>query len=273
MTGIKVIWVMLLSCLAALHLQAQEGMGNWETYVMEIDKRPVSVVVDLAYGTSPGAKVKPNVLIVSVSLFTEHNKGMPSGAEAKKLDTLENKLVQALGEKLNAAYAGRYTQNGRRDYYFYTADTLDYRQPVLNAVGLYAFGRCKMMATPDAKLENYFNVLYPSQKEMQRIYNRRMLDRLAQAGDQVTAPRKINHFLFFKSEQDRKKFVRVVQDNGFTIENGGEEKGVKDRPYSLEISRIDKTDRASIDKVSLYLWELSLQYSARYDGWETFVVK
>lgn len=273
MTGIKLLSVLLLSCLAAFKIQAQESTGNWETYVMEIDKRPVSVVVDLAYGSSPAAKVKPNVMIVSVNLFTEHNNGMPSGTEARKLDSIENKLVQALGDKLNAAYAGRYTQNGKRDYYFYSADTLNYRQYVLNAAGLYAFGRCKMMAKADAKLENYFSVLYPSEKEMQRIYNRRMLDRLAEAGDLVTAPRKIDHFLFFKTEQERKKFVRVVQDNGFTVENGGEEKGVKDRPYSLQISKVDKTDRNSIDKVSLYLWELSLQYSARYDGWETFVVK
>lgn len=262
----------VVSCFALLTAAAQES-GNWETYAMETDKRPVSVVVDLAFGSSPASKEKNNVIIISINLFTENNKGMPSIAEAKKLDTVENNLVQVLGDRLSAIYAGRYTQNGKRDYYFYTSDTLKYRQYALNALGWYAFGRSTMLAKADLKLDNYFTVLYPSQREMQRIYNRRMLDRLAGAGDQSTAPRKIDHFLFFKTEQERKRFVRVVQDNGFTVESGGEEKGVKDRPYSLQVSKVDKTDRVAIDKVSLYLWELSLKYSARYDGWETFVVK
>ena len=64
-----------------------------------------------------------------------------------------------------------------------------------------------------------------------------------------------------------------MQDNGFTVENAGKEIGVNDRPYTLQISRIDKVDYNSIDKVTLYLWELAVKYSAKYDGWETFVVK
>ncbi|MBX3252617.1 MAG: DUF695 domain-containing protein [Chitinophagaceae bacterium] len=272
MTGIKTLLALILCGFTCLAVQAQEN-SHWETYVMEMDKRPVSVMVDLAYGSSAEAKTKTNVIIVSLLLFTENNKGMPSYAEAKKLDTIENKLVLALAENLNASYAGRYTQNGKRDYFFYTGDTLKYRQYILSSIGAYALGRWNTMAKPDGKMDNYFTVLYPSQREMQRIYNRHMLDRLAEAGDHSTAPRKIDHFIFFKDEQDRKKFVRIVQDNGFLIENGGEEKGIKDRPYSLQISRVDKTDGASIDKVSLYVWELSLQYGGRYDGWETFAVK
>ncbi|MBX2923679.1 MAG: DUF695 domain-containing protein [Chitinophagaceae bacterium] len=272
MTGIKTLPVILLGAFAWLTVPAQES-SNWETYVAEADKRPVSVMADLAFGTSPEAKIKTNVIIISISLLTENNNGMPSYAEAKKLDTVENKLVQVLGDSLNATYAGRYTQNGKRDYFFYTADTSKYRQYAFNALGTYASGRWDIMAKPDPMLDNYFTVLYPSQKEMQRIYNRRMLDRLADAGDHPAALRKIDHFIFFKTEQDRKKFARVVQDNGFVIENGGEEKGIKDRPYSLQISKTGKTDQSSIDKVSLYIWELALHYSARYDGWETFAVK
>lgn len=272
MTGIKTLVTGAFAGLYCLAATAQEN-SNWETYIMEMDNRPVSVMVDLAYGNSAAAKVKNHVIIVSLLLFTENNKGMPSYTEAKQLDTLENRLVQVLSENLNASYAGRYTQNGKRDYFFYTGDTARYRQLVFNNLGAYALGRWNMMAKRDEKLDNYFNVLHPSQKEMQRIYNRRMLDRLTEAGDQPSAPRKIDHFIFFKNERDRKQFARAAQDNGFVIENGGEEKGIKDRPYSLQISKIDKTERAGIDKVSLYVWELSLKYSGRYDGWETFVVK
>lgn len=269
----KHIFLLLFCCNAILIAVGQSSGGNWDAYLMEIEHKPISVIVDLAFGTSPQAKERPNVIILNLNLYAPKQDGMPPDNQVRILDIMENSLVKELGDKLKSVYTGRYTKEGKRDFYFYTNDTSSYQQYINEVLRNYPLYSWKATAKRDADQGNYYNVLYPTQKELQRIQNRRMVDELHSEGDQLTAPRKVNHFIFFKTEIDRKKYAHTAQDSGFVVENAGKELGVKDRPFSLQVSRVDKIDYKSIDKVSLWLWELALQCSARYDGWETFVVK
>ncbi|MFT3700949.1 MAG: DUF695 domain-containing protein [Agriterribacter sp.] len=251
----------------------QQYTGNWDTYIMDVDNRPATVMVDLGFGGSEVAKERPNVIIVSVRLIAVLQNGMPSEKESKVLDEVEDRLVDTLNDGLQALYTGRFTKNGRRDFYFYSNDTSDYRLLVSEALRKYPAFKWMAVARPDKEKSNYFNVLYPTSKEMERIQNRRVVDDMKEKGDVLTAPRRVDHFIYFKTEADRKKYASIVQDSGFVIENAGKELGAVNRPYSLQISRADRIDYASIDKVTLYLWELALKHFAKYDGWETFVVK
>lgn len=265
--------LLVFCCSVLFKIKAQQFSGNWDTYVIQTTPKPVSVVVDLDFGYSPGAKEKKNVIIVQLNLKQVQPDGMPAREEIIMLDSIENGLHNTLVSALNAQYTGRYTSEGRRDFYFYSNDTSHCRQHLAAVFQQFPVYSWSVIVKRDADLSNYFNVLYPTSKEMERIKNRRMVDVLHAKGDLLTAPRKVEHFLFFKTAADRKNFATVIQDNGFVIENGGKEMGVKDRPYSLHISRADKVDANSIDRVSLYLWELALRYSGKYDGWETFVVR
>jgi len=254
-----------------LTLQSK-GQEDWETYVLYIKDRPVSVMVDLGFANSSLAKQNQNVIIVSLRVGTVQKDGLPLAKDIRKLDTLENELVDQLHSGLGAVYTGRYTSNGKRDFYFYTNDTSSCHSHVEKIVKPYQY-RFTVLCKDDPQLSNYTYTLYPTQVELQRIYNRRMIDHLVKAGDQLTAPRVVDHLLFFKTDDDRRKFAKEVIEKRFTVIGAGEEKGVKEQPFSLEISRVDKVDEDSIEEVSLYLWELALKYGARYDGWETFVVK
>ncbi|MCC6288687.1 MAG: DUF695 domain-containing protein [Chitinophagaceae bacterium] len=246
---------------------------DWDTYVNEFGNQQLSsVMVDLAFGGSAEAKLRTNVIIVRIRVDSIRTNGMPAVNQLTRLNTVEDKLVEKLTGSLQAMYTGRFTKDGKRDFYFYSNDTSNYRlaiAEVLNPLGISWLAK----AQKDSAYSNYFNVLYPGGKQLESMKNRRVVDNLKEKGDALTAPRKINHFIFFKTEKERKEYAFMVQDNGFTVENAGKEIGVTERPYTLQISRIDKVDYDSIDKVTLYLWELALKYSAKYDGWETFVVR
>ncbi len=249
--------------------QAQE---DWETYVLYMKDRPISIMVDLGFENTPITKENQNVLIVSVRLNRTQRDGLPLQADLGRLDTLENDLVDRLHSALGAVYTGRYTSNGKRDFYFYTNDTSRYTSLARSVIEPYAY-TFTTICKRDADLSNYREVLYPTRVEMQRIYNRRMIDHLLKAGDPLTAPRAVDHLIFFKTESDRRKFADIVTEKRFSVIQAGEEKGVRDRPFSLEVSRVDRVDEDSIEEVSLYLWELALKFGAQYEGWETFVVK
>jgi len=265
--------LLLLVLLTGFYTSGQGYSGDWDTYVMEVENKPVSVMVDLAFGTSPEAKERPNVIIIRLKLLAVLKSGMPADKEVKVLNEIEDSLVEQLNSSLQALYVGRYTASGVRDFYFYSNDTSDYKRHIAGALQKYPAFRWMAKAQPDGQKSNYYDVLYPTSEEMERIQNRRVVDELRNKGDIITAPRRVDHFIFFKTESDRKAFASVVQNNGFTVENAGQEQGVKDRPYSLQVSRVDKIDYDNIDNVTLYLWKLALQHFGKYDGWETFVVR
>lgn len=251
---------------------AQQYHEDWDTYVNEFGDNLSSVVVDLAFGGSAEARVRPNAIIVRIRVDSIRENGMPAENQLVKLNIIEDRLVEKLAARLQAMYTGRYTKDGKRDFYFYSNDTSSYMIAVAEALDPFGVSWLAKAQT-DTAYSNYFNVLYPAAKQLESMKNRRVVDELRKKGDVLIAPRKVNHFIFFKTEQQRKAYAFAVQDNGFTVENAGKEVGVTDRPFTLHISRIDKVDNESIDKVTLYLWELALKYSAKYDGWETFVVK
>lgn len=251
---------------------AQQYQEDWDTYVNEFGDHVSSVMVDLAFGGSTEAKLRTNAIIVRIRVDSIRNNGMPAQNQLSKLNAIEDRLVEKLTGQLQAMYIGRYTKDGKRDFYFYSNDTSNYMSAVAQVLDPMKV-EWLAKAQTDTAYSNYFDVLYPTGKQLESMKNKRVVDELKKKGDVLTAPRKVNHFIFFKTEQDRKEYAFTVQDNGFTVENAGKEIGVKDRPYTLQISRFDKIDYNSIDKVTLYLWELALKYSAKYDGWETFVVK
>lgn len=263
---------LLFAGILLLGVKESSAQEDWETYVLYIKERPVSVMVDLGFGSSPAAKQNHHVIIISLQLNSAQKDGLPVWKDIKKLDTVENVLVDKLHGELRAVYTGRYTSSGKRDFYFYTNDTSQYRTHIQSVLSAYPEYKYNILCKRDEDLSNYKEVLYPTQVELQRIYNRRMIDHLVKAGDRLTAPRAVDHLLFFKTDTDRKNFAAMVMEKGFTVIQATEEKGIKDRPFSLELSRVDKVDEETIDEVSLLLWELALKFGARYEGWETFVV-
>lgn len=265
--------LIFLVLLSGFYSTAQEYSGDWDTYLMNVENKPVSVMVDLTFGASPVSKEKPNAIIIRIRLLSVLQNGMPSDKEAKVLNEVEDSLVEKLNAALQSVYVGRYTAAGVRDFYFYSNDTSGYKNIITQALQKYPAFRWLAKTEADRQKNNYYDVLYPTPEGMEHIQNRRMVDQLRSKGDIMTAPRRVDHLIFFKNENDRKAFAVAVQDSGFVVENAGQEQGIKERPYSLQISRVDKIDYDSIDKVALYLWKLALQHFAKYDGWETFVVR
>lgn len=265
--------LLFITCLAVLSVKAQQHRGNWDTYVMQIDQRPASVVVDLDFGHSPEAKAKTNVIVVQLQLQQVLADGMPQRSEVSVLDSIENALEKQLADALGASYTGRYTRDGLRTFYFYSNDTSSCRRSVALVLAQFPAYTWDLKINSDTGLSYYQHVLYPTQQEWERIKNRRMVDALQAKGDRLTAARKVDHYFYFKTESDRKSFARIVQDSGFVVENAGKEMGIRDKPYSLHISRTDKVDSESMDKVTIFLWKLALHYFGKYDGWETFVVR
>jgi hypothetical protein len=131
---------------------------------------------------------------------------------------------------------------------------------------------CKALS--DKTWSNYFEVLYPSPNELEKIENRRIIETLQDKGDPLITERKIDHILYFKSVPGRQSFLKALEMNGVTIDEMPSEKTEwGDYGFRLKISRDDIPDNSTMNKITIYLRELAVRHNGIYGGWQTFVIK
>jgi hypothetical protein len=132
----------------------------------------------------------------------------------------------------------------------------------------YSFG-----AKPDKNCEGYLDFLYPNPQQFQTILNRRVVDQLEKGGDKLTKARKVDHWIYFKTEADRASFLQKVTKDGFGASTSSFDKKFAAFPYKLVITRVDKVDWQSVNEYVIPLWRLASENNGDYDGWETEIVK
>lgn len=262
-----------LAILCSLIAYAQRPKADWDVYVTKTKDKLTSVMTNLGLREAAPMPDKPIVLILRVDLRTDDGQGFPKAEEVRVLDRLEDSLVLHLEKQLSAIYAGRYTSSRRRDFYFYTDDTLHAGRIVdelLRQGSGYAYTLDKRS---DPGWTYYADVLYPTPRLMESIQNRRVVDRLVELGDVLERPRTVTHVIYFKTENGRKAFANEMMKEKFIIDGFADEKGIADRPFLIKISRTDKVTLESIDPIAVHVWEMALKFNGRYDGWECAVVK
>ncbi len=197
--------------------------------------------------------------------------GLSSNEEFENLSAIEDRLQEFILSKHNSTYAGRLTTDGRRDFYFYIGDTILYDKTVSESMVAFPPYTFDFGIKEDSQWLQYLNFIYPNPRQFQSIQNRRVVDNLEENGDPLTKERRVDHWIYFKTEEDRVSFLAKIKDEGFQIVNKDFDIENSDFPYSLQIARVDKVDIDSVNDYTLNLWELAEQFKGDYDGWETSV--
>jgi len=102
--------------------------------------------------------------------------------------------------------------------------------------------------------------------------NIKVITKLSEAGDKLDKPRQLDHWIYFESEANRVRFIQYARKEKFKVERTDKLKD-RERPYLLQISRIDRVDMPSISQITAELRKQAELYKGKYDGWETFVIK
>lgn len=94
---------------------------------------------------------------------------------------------------------------------------------------------------------------------------------MKQFGEKFVVAREVFHWIYFKSEDDREAYIKEVEKERFIIVSTEGAKG--EFSLGLQIKRVDKVDKKSVNRYTLFLWELAKKHNGDYDGWETSVEK
>jgi hypothetical protein len=188
---------------------------QWDFYMMRVDNKPASVFGNFGLAGEAPKQDKPWLLLVFVQLKFPNDDGLTTKEEADDLWKLEDALVSAVQQQLDAEFVGRITTDSRRDFFFYAP-----REQSLDVVVAGALAPLGYSFDSDARRDPdwrfYFDTLYPSPVDWNVILNRRVIKNLIDNGDDLSQPRRVHHYVFFTSPDDRSRFIAAAARRGFT---------------------------------------------------------
>lgn len=198
--------------------------------------------------------------------FDAQKSGMPVSAENERLDAIAAFAAQQV-EGRGGVQVGRLTVAGRRELFLYAATN---ESEVLLAELEREFDGVELetQARLDAQWRVYFDLLYPTPLDFQRIHNQRVVHLLAQNGDNPSIPRRIDHFAFFPDPQTRDRFRAEIIERGFTVdEEDVSEAEEGERRFLLAFHSVGPVDLGSIDQLTIPLFLRADELGGVYDGW------
>ena len=252
-------------------LNAQDHKEEWGFYFCWVDNRPGSIYLDLGLKEIAPIKGKGNIFWVSIPMNDLREDGMSSQEESSKLWEIEDLLVKGMTDNHDVIFAGRLTNNGTRDFYFYFGEEILIDRTVSEVMIKFPNYEYNFGIKENDNWESYFNFLYPAPRDYQSIMNRRVLEQLEKNGDALTEARLVDHWIYFNSEIDRERFGVEVLMRNFQIKDESIGENVEYQ-YKLVISREDKVGWNEIDEYTIGLWELANEFNGDYGGWGSPVI-
>ena len=247
---------------------------NWDNYIVAVNDKPVSIVVNLGLKELAPVKERPFAIVLRVKYPEMDDRGFPVESLADELNQIESELETVFQKTNGAWYAGRFTQRGLREFYFYALDTIGYVRASTSVLQKHSKFPWLVKAVYDKDWTNYFEVLYPHNEEREKMENRKIIDELQKKGDKADKQRPVDHTIFFKTDWFRRAFLKELGEPGFKVIEMPAEKTEKgDYPFKLVITRTDRPEIQHMNDLTITLSKLAQKNSGRYDGWSTYVVK
>lgn len=257
----------------AVCFSAYSQPENWDIYLAGYDDGAGSTTLNMELINTAPKKELPYIVITGVTYTKCDEYGFAEPKELENLYEISDKVREAVTKVTKNEVAGTFMHQCERLEYIYVADTLMIRQR-LDELYRKKYGAYKyyLNIKVDASWETYREFLYPNEETLEYMSNEKILEQLELAGDKLTQPRQIEHWLYFPTDKDRAVFSTYAKAEKFKIESS-ERVEETSLPYQLHLSRVDKIDAESINTLTLALRRKARECNGDYDGWNTVVIK
>jgi uncharacterized protein (TIGR01619 family) len=248
--------------------QAVEAPAEkWDSYLCRVNDKAASIFVDLGLKNIAPDISRPILLVVWLYLqYPDKENGLSTQREFDVLCELEDILEHKVTDVFSAIYAGRITNDGRREFYFYSNSSNEFEKIAIETLADYKHYKFHAWAVANADWEQYLNVLFPSAMNLRWMGDREVVSKLELHGDSLITPREIEHWAYFSSEQDRAAFAAALINYGFNIQNKHYSE-TSENKFGLMLSKRQQATLTSIYETTSFLEIEAEKYNGYYDGW------
>jgi regulator of RNase E activity RraB len=252
--------------------------GEWDFYITAIGDDPAFVFLDLSLARQLPTD-RPIQVRVKVHFRRPRADGLLERDEYGALQAIEDGLGEVLLEAIEGRLVGRVTTRGLRDFVYYAPRRDGAEAAVQLAMCDFPLYRFETEIEEDPTWSLYLDLLCPTDRELQTILNRRVIDNLREHGDSLSVPREVDHHLDFPTREAREDFASEVEALGFTVtgrgdpgDEGRDEDGDDKQAWSIHLTRTHSVEWDTVNVVVAELVERARVNGGAYDGWGCVVV-
>ncbi|MEZ5044893.1 MAG: DUF695 domain-containing protein [Saprospiraceae bacterium] len=244
---------------------------GWATYLSHFTHYPVIIGLDMELAAVAPIAGYDQYLTVTIPLKDPLPNGFPKEEELSLFWKIERDIVKQLEKGLNAIYAGRTTTQGRKHLIFFLYDVGQSTEIIELVQQDYPAYAIESRLEPDPEWDIYFDLLFPNLEETNSLLNQRTVNRLMRQGDDLTQPRRVDHWIYFKTLEGRAAFSQIAQSNGFETILVAARPDDHHYPYLVRTRKEHLVDLKNINAITTELRSWARLYGGDYDGWETVI--
>lgn len=242
---------------------------HWGLYHTTIDDEPASIYLDMA--ARDALADHPIALWVDIAMHQTTAKGLTHPDEATPLLRIEDGLKPVLERVCGTVFVARATFAGVRRLLFYATTAEGAEAAVreamagpLAAIGDYPDEMVGVESRDDPQWQHYCMFL-PDEEGEQEMRSNHVLGELDAMGDDLTAPRVLDHLARFATEADRDQFRALAEGQGFTVTDTPDQPLHADTRHGLAFTRRDAP--AGAVAIARELHRMATAHGGVYAGW------
>ncbi len=228
---------------------------------------PVRVEVDLDLADDEMSFTRPLLLWVFIKLQKPDASGLCTPQECDALLRMREAVAEALERELGARFSGSRLCEGWYELYFYARSGKKLIATTGAAMQAFSGYTFDTGSSRDEEWEHYAKELYPDTPMSHQIQNRHIIAELLEAGDDITIPREVEHYLFFQLPAQEERAVARLSALGY--EPTASVEGEEPFAYGVVLTKVQSVgEREMMEAVSEML-ETAAAEHGRYEGWST----
>lgn len=188
------------------------------------------------------------------------------------LELFTEDLKSTFSTSLDAIFAGRVIKEGWAEFYFYAPQSKRFENlssEVMSRHGGYVYERG---SSRDGKWEMYSDNLYPDAYGLLSIQNRHTITALVEAGDDLSIPREVEHYLFFQTKSAMERAVSQLASHGFEVKEYVTD-DESDYAYGVILIKNESITADVVEETTTSLYESAMQEHGHYEGWSTVLAE
>ncbi len=245
----------------------------WESYIKFIDGHKAMVSFNAGVSDFVPDDKYMYVGFVKVKLNQAKEDGLVNENESDDIGFIEDRLEMESLRWRSGKYIGRIITQGEVNFIYYLQLDFEWKNTVESAMSHFKEYCYEFGSRMDMEWEVYQKLLFPTIKQWQIIANHHSCDKLKEQGDNLHVKRAIEHKAYFKSADEREKFITLIQKESFTCKDKTEVPFQDNIMYGIEFYRMDSAFYYDIDELTQILIDLTHSCNGQYDGWESSLVK
>lgn len=250
---------------------ALKNQEQWDFYPARVNDAPASVFLDMSFMSIAPVKDMPRLWWVFLKMESPESHGMGGDEDANILWAAEDEIVPLIEKRLQGRMIGRVRGEGDWQLYFYAPGGSVPNAEIESLVSANQSRPYWVDSKEDSEWSFYRDFLFPSDERYQWMKDRSVVERLAESGDDPSAERDIDHFVYFDNERNRTVFVDRTAAIGFRVDHLSSHPD-STRPYGVQLIRRDRTELQAIHEAVMQLVDLANEFEGEYDGWGAPVV-